>query len=531
MADTTTSVYQFVLPEVGASDDTWGDKLNADLTKLEALLVSGFTGGTPTDIGKLKSSVLPSTVEMTSAAPQLRFSETDFTDPEGRWRFLLDVDRFYLQRSTGAGWTATETAWRADAATKLVEFSGYSISFANKVGASATDLSKHLMMHVNGYGLNVTTAPSRMNYVVPSNANHDFYIGANLIANLNTVGFEISAVAPRIVFNETDQTDPAGRWRTIVESDAFQLQRATTAGGWSTVEAALLARGATKSLDVGPTYTFRSGVSHFSSTIGTGYQTVIGNGSTHLLLKETTGATGSGVQFRTDASTFYLMLTDSGDADGGFNALRPFYVTKATGLVSMGNGLSISNATAGVAFGPGLAANAQDNSKHILLHANGHGINVAAGRLNINGGTATQIDIYLGTNLVGTFSPAGTASPVATTIITREKGDLRYAAASSERYKDGIEDADEAALAKAFDALRLRRWTWGGDLPEEDERHGTPGVGFVVEELDLPEAVRHRWVEEAGGETRPNAVAVDALCAALAAKIRTLQARLDAAGI
>jgi hypothetical protein len=38
MADAQTTLYGFTLPEVGASEDTWGTKLNADFTSLDALL-------------------------------------------------------------------------------------------------------------------------------------------------------------------------------------------------------------------------------------------------------------------------------------------------------------------------------------------------------------------------------------------------------------------------------------------------------------------------------------------------------------
>ena len=38
MADTTTPVYAYVQPEVGASDDSWGNKINLNFKKTDDLL-------------------------------------------------------------------------------------------------------------------------------------------------------------------------------------------------------------------------------------------------------------------------------------------------------------------------------------------------------------------------------------------------------------------------------------------------------------------------------------------------------------
>jgi len=133
MPDTITPVYEFVAPEVGASDDTWGTKLNADIAKLEALLISGFDGGTPVFIGTVKGASIPGTiagdktftglVTLSHAAPTLSFSETDQVDPAGRYRFQASASNFSFQKALTANWATSANVWSYDLATDLLSIS------------------------------------------------------------------------------------------------------------------------------------------------------------------------------------------------------------------------------------------------------------------------------------------------------------------------------------------------------------------------------------------------------------------------
>jgi hypothetical protein len=172
MADLLTATYDFVLPEVGGSDNTWGTKLNANFTALDLLLSSFFRGGSAGDPG----DVQPFTIS--DAAPLLWFKETDQTAPEGYYRMGVQSDIFTLQRAVSADFVIAENVWiaRGNAAVKSLE--------------------------------------------VPSP--YFFHVSGGLT--------QVSGATPTIRFLETDAISPLGRWRIAgYGGGALSIARATAA--------------------------------------------------------------------------------------------------------------------------------------------------------------------------------------------------------------------------------------------------------------------------------------------------------------